>query len=63
MAILSKFFDFFKFKSPKLFAAFIIIVGALLALDVEQVINLPDALVKFLVGLGLFTSTSTPKSE
>ena len=57
--LLAKIFDFFKTKSPRLFAIMVIVIGAVYGLQEAGIIHLPQAVVNILVSLGLVSGTHT----
>lgn len=61
--LLSALFDFFKLKSPKVFAVFVAVIGVILVLDQQTIISLPEWVKTLLMGIGLVTGTSTPGSK
>lgn len=58
-AILAKVFEFFKTKSPKIYAVFIAAIGLLWVLQGQGVIHIPQPIVDTLIALGLVTGTHT----
>ena len=57
--ILVAIFEFFKTKSPKVFAIFVAIVGLVWVLQGQGIIHLPQAVVDILIALGLVSGTHT----
>lgn len=60
-SILTSLFDFFKTKSPKVYAVFIGVIALVWVADGQGFINLPQVVVDLLLALGLVAGTSTPK--
>lgn len=63
--ILIAVFDFFKTKSPKLYAVFVALVGLVLVLDGQGYIDVPQWIEDVLITLGLVggVHTSAAKKE
>jgi hypothetical protein len=57
--VLAKIFDFFKTKSPKVYALFIAVVGVVWALDGMGILDLPQVVIDTLLALGLVSGTHT----
>lgn len=58
-AILAKVFEFFKTRSPKIYAIFIAVVGVVWVLQGQGVLHLPQFVVDTLIALGLVSGTHT----
>lgn len=58
-AILAKIFEFFKTKSPKIYAIFIAVIALVWTLDGQGVINIPQAIEDILISLGFVTGVHT----
>lgn len=62
-SILTAVFDFFKTKSPKVYAVFISVIAMVWVLQGQGFIGLPQWLIDSLLALGLISGTSTPDSK
>lgn len=61
--ILVAVFDFFKTKSPKLYAIFVAVVGVVLVLDGQGYVNVPQWIEDTLIALGLFGGVHTTQAK
>lgn len=58
-SILAKVFEFFKTKSPKIYAIFVALIGLLWVLNGQGVLHLPQPIIDTLIALGLISGTHT----
>lgn len=62
-SILTAVFDFFKAKSPKVYAVFVALVAVVWVMQGQGFIGLPQWVVDALLAVGLVSGTSTPDSK